>query len=185
MEFRKEMNGIALAVVAGIWASVAVGQGQGPSIGVLLRPDHQLQAPAAKPAEKKDAKPAAAKPVDKPAAKPATKPVEKKPDAVAAKPAPKPAPAPAAKPVEEEADEINLNEVDDTAVAAKGRPVVKLASQASGSSATSAPATETPAASGAGEAMPRLRLPQVRKSPRASWRRTRRRSWTSRPTTRP
>ena len=152
MEFRKEMNGIALAVVAGIWASVAVGQGQGPSIGDLLVPDQQPQAPAAKPAEKKDAKPAAAKPVDKPAAKPATKPVEKKPDAVAAKPAPKPAPAPAAKPVEEEADEINLNEVDDTAVAAKGRPVVKLASQASGSSATSAPATETPAASGAGEA---------------------------------
>ena len=152
MEFRKEMNGIALAVVAGIWASVAVGQGQGPSIGDLLVPDQQPQAPAAKPAEKKDAKPAAAKPVDKPAAKPATKPVEKKPETVAAKPAPKPAPAPAAKPVEEEADEINLNEVDDTAVAAKGRPVVKLASQASGSSATSAPATETPVASGAGEA---------------------------------
>ena len=160
MEFRKEMNGIALAVVAGIWASVAVGQGQGPSIGDLLVPDQKPQAPAAKPAEKKDAKPAAAKPVDKPAAKPvekpaakpAAKPVEKKPETVAAKPAPKPAPAPAAKPVEEEADEINLNEVDDTAVAAKGRPVVKLASQASGSSATSAPATETPATSGAGEA---------------------------------
>ena len=53
MEFRKQMNGIALAMVAGVWASVAVGQGQGPSLGDLLVADPRPQAPAAaKPAEK-------------------------------------------------------------------------------------------------------------------------------------
>lgn len=100
MEFRKQMNGIALAVVAGVWALVAVGQGQSPNLGDLLVSDPQPKAPAAaKPAEKK-----ADKPVEKP---------EKK----------------AAAPAEEEADEISLNDVDDSAVAAKGRPVVKLAPQ--------------------------------------------------------
>ena len=57
MEFRKQINGIALAVVAGVWASVAVGQGQGPSIGDLLGTEPQPQAPAA------------AKPIENPAEK--------------------------------------------------------------------------------------------------------------------
>ena len=107
MEFRKQMNGIALAVVAGIWASVAVGQGQGPSLGDLLVSDPQPKAPsAAKPAEKPAAKvpeSVAAKPEERApvqTAKPAAKPEVKAP-APAAKPAAKPeakAPAPAAKP---------------------------------------------------------------------------------------
>ena len=63
MEFRKQMNGIALAVVAGVWASVAVGQGQGPSLGDLLVADPQPQATAAeKPAPKPAEKVPAAKP---------------------------------------------------------------------------------------------------------------------------
>ena len=73
MEFRKEMNGIALAMVAGIWASVAVGQGQGPGIETLLVPDSN-PAPAA---------PAAAKApetaIPKPAKKTSAPKAEKKP----------------------------------------------------------------------------------------------------------
>ena len=69
MEFRKQMNGIALAVVVGVWATVAVGQGQNPSLGDLLVSDTQPQAPAAeKSAEKPAEKVPAAKP-DEAAAK--------------------------------------------------------------------------------------------------------------------
>ena len=56
MEFRKEMNGVLLAVCAGVWATVAVGQGQGPSLSDLLLPD--ADAPAAKPAPAKKPAPA-------------------------------------------------------------------------------------------------------------------------------
>ena len=79
MEFRKEMNGVLLAVCAGVWATVAVGQGQGPSLSDLLLPD--VDAPTAKPAAKPAPQPVA-KPAEKPAAQPVAKPV--------AKPAPKP-----------------------------------------------------------------------------------------------
>ena len=105
MEFRKQMNGIALAMVAGVWASVAVGQGQGPSLGDLLVSGQQPQeSAAAKPAEKSAAKTPepvaakapAAKPAEKPTAKaPAVKPAEK-PTAKASEPA-------AAKPAEKAA----------------------------------------------------------------------------------
>ena len=63
MEFRKEMNGIALAMVAGIWASVAVGQGQGPGIEALLLPD-PAPAPSA-PAAAKVPGPVTAKSAEK------------------------------------------------------------------------------------------------------------------------
>jgi type II secretory pathway component GspD/PulD (secretin) len=99
---------MALAAFTGVWASVAVGQGKGPSLDELLIPDPP--APAAKPTAAKPAAPApvAAKPVEKPAAPApvAAKPVEKPaaPAPVAAKPVEKPAvktPDPvAAKPVE-------------------------------------------------------------------------------------
>ena len=128
MEFRKEMNGIALAMVAGIWASVAVGQGQGPGIETLLLADPSAPAPAAakapdpvtaKSAEKTPA-PEATKPATtgtnkivkdetpvqtvqkaetKEAKAPVAKPVETAPTPVAAKPAPK-----AEKPVENVAE---------------------------------------------------------------------------------
>ena len=64
MEFRKEINGVLLAVCAGVWATVAVGQGQGPSLSDLLLPDADSSAAAAKPA-------------DKPAPQPEAKPAEK------------------------------------------------------------------------------------------------------------
>ena len=72
MEFRKEMNGITLAVVAGMWAAVAVGQGQGPGIEALLLPDSDpaTAAPAAAKAEE----PVAAKPAEKPSEPVAEKP---------------------------------------------------------------------------------------------------------------
>ncbi len=49
MEFRNEMKGIALAMCAGIWASVAVGQGNEPGLDALLLPDKTAptNAPAA------------------------------------------------------------------------------------------------------------------------------------------
>ena len=178
MEFRKEMNGIALAVCAGIWASVAVGQG--PGIESLLVPDSD--APAAKAPEKA---PAPEKKVEQKqkaqkaekkveSASVAAKPVEKKPAPVAEK---KPEPAKtelpsavpasekkAAAPVaaakaandEDDTDEINLREIDDSAVAAKGRPVVKLAAPASaapapvpGAEPSAAPAPSAVPATGA------------------------------------
>ena len=122
MEFRKEMNGIALAMIAGIWASVAVGQGQGPGIETLLLSNSPASAPAAAKApepvvakpevkapasEKKEVKTQVAKPeAQAPVAKP-TKPVEKDPVAKPVEPVPapvaaKPAPKAEKKSVEEE-----------------------------------------------------------------------------------
>ena len=106
MEFRKEMNGIALAMVAGIWASVAVGQGQGPGIEALLLPD-PAPAPSA-PAAAKVPEPVTAKSAEKAPAPEAAKPVtgkykivkEEKPapvEQVAAK-------APVAKPAEQKVE---------------------------------------------------------------------------------
>ena len=105
MEFRKEINGVLLAVCAGVWATVAVGQGQGPSLGDLLVPDADSSATAAKstekPAPQPSAKPAE-KPVEKPAAKPeveqAEKPVAKPVAETVRKPVDKPAPNVAEKP---------------------------------------------------------------------------------------
>ena len=107
MEFRKEMNGVALAMLAGIWASVSVGQEQGPRIEDLLLPDTNPAPAAAQAAEPEAAKPATGKykivreekpapaeqKAEKAAVKPdaeadaGTKPVETAP--VAAQPAPK------------------------------------------------------------------------------------------------
>ena len=96
MEFRKEMNGIALAVVAGVWASVAVGQGQGPSLGDLLLPDPQPQASAA--------------------AKSAQKPAAKAPEPVAAKTEAKaPVPPPAPKEKDERKIEKKVEKVPEVA----------------------------------------------------------------------
>ena len=107
MEFRKEINGVLLAVCAGVWATVAVGQGQGPSLSDLLLPDADSSASAAKPADKPaprpEAKPAG-KAVSQPVAKPAEKPVEKPAAKPEAKPAAKPAEKPVAKPVEKPAE---------------------------------------------------------------------------------
>ena len=62
MEFRNEMNGIALAMVVGAWASVAVGQGQGAGIEALLLPDASAPtSAAAKTPEPEVAKPATGK----------------------------------------------------------------------------------------------------------------------------
>ena len=106
MEFRKEINGVLLAVCAGVWATVAVGQGQGPSLSDLLVPDADSSAAAAKPADKPapqpEAKPAE-KTVPQPVAKPAEKPVEKPAAKPEAKPAEKPAEKPVAKTVEKPA----------------------------------------------------------------------------------
>ena len=103
MEFRKEMNGIVLAVCAGILSAVAVGQNKGVDLTDLLLPDVDS---AAKPAAPAPA-PAPAKPVVEakaPAPAPAKPVVEAKAPAPApAKPvveAKAPAPAPA-KPVVE------------------------------------------------------------------------------------
>jgi type II secretory pathway component GspD/PulD (secretin) len=108
MKFRKEISGVLLAVCAGALATVAIGQGQGPSLGDLMVPETGSSAKATpKPDEKKivETKPAETKPVE-------TKTVETKKAEVT------------------ESDEINLSEIDDSAEAAKGRPVVKLAEQA-------------------------------------------------------
>ncbi len=107
MEFRKEINGVLLAVCAGVWATVAVGQGQGPSLSDLLVPDADSSAAATKPADKPapqpEAKPAG-KAVSQPVAKPAEKPVKKPAAKPEAKPAAKPAEKPVAKPVEKPAE---------------------------------------------------------------------------------
>ena len=153
MKFRKEMNGITLAMVAGVWASVAVGQGQGPGIEALLLPDSPASAPAAvtapepaaKPAEKVPA-PVAAKPatsgkykivkaekpvpavqeVEKKEAKaPVAKPVEKAPAPVAAKPAPKAEETkPETKVVKEEKPVPPVQKAEKTAEKAKPTPAV-------------------------------------------------------------
>ena len=177
MKFSRSMTGMALAAFTGVWASVAVGQGKGPSLDELLIPDPP--APAAKPTAAKPAAPApvAAKPVEKPAVKTpdpvATKPVEKAPEPVAAthnatgkyKIAKEEKPAAVAqepekkkvdKPVaaaaqdDDNTDEINLDDVDDSAVAAKGRPVVKLAPQAQAAPAAQESSPESKAAPATG-----------------------------------
>ena len=140
MQFRREISGVLIAVCAGVWTAVAVGQGQGPSLGDLMVPEADSSAKTApKPVE---TKPVETKPVETKAVE--TKPVETK--SVETKPV-------ETKPVEtknaevEESDEINLSEIDDSAEAAKGRPVVKLAEQASPPAApASVPAASSPSA---------------------------------------
>ena len=140
MEFRKEMNGVLLAVCAGVWATVAVGQGQGPSLSDLLLPD--ADAPAAKPAEKPAPQPVAktaekpaaqpvakpaAKPVEKPVAKPAPKPVEKPVAKPAAKPVAKPVEKPTAKPVEKSVAKPETQLVAKPAEKPVAKPAPKVA----------------------------------------------------------
>ena len=100
MEFRKEINGVLLAVCAGVWATVAVGQGQGPSLGDLLVPDADSSATAAKSTEKPAPQPSA-KPAEKPVSQPVAKPAEKSVEKPAAKPEVEQAKKPVAKPVTE------------------------------------------------------------------------------------
>ena len=179
MKFRKEMNGITLAMVAGIWAAVAVGQGQGPGIEALLLPDSPASAPAAvtapepaaKPAEKAPA-PVAAKPatsgkykivkaekpvpavqeVEKKEAKaPVAKPVEKAPAPVAAKPAPKAEETkPETKVVKEEKPVPPVQKAEKTAEKAKPTPAV-----------AAKPAEKKPAAAPADEDTDEIDLNEV------------------------
>ena len=145
MEFRKEISGVLLALCAGVWATVAIGQNQKPELGDLLVPDADSSAKATpKPDEKKpvETTPVETKTVETTSVE--TKTVEAK-------------PVETKKPEVTESDEINLSEIDDSAEAAKGRPVVKLAEQApapvvsapapsdssSSAQATHAPATGT------------------------------------------
>ena len=154
MEFRKEMNGVLLAVCAGVWATVAVGQGQGPSLSDLLLPD--ADAPAAKPAEKPAPQPVAktaekpaaqpvakpaAKPVEKPVAKPAPKPVEKP----VAKPAAKPVAKPAAKPVEKSVAKPETQPVAKPAEKPVAKPAPKVAEEPTAKKAEPAPLAAKPA----------------------------------------
>ncbi len=139
MEFRKEMNGIALAMIAGVWASVAVGQGQGPGIEALLLPDTPAPTPvAAKAAEPVTAKSAKKAPAPE-AAKPVTgkykivkeeklAPAEQKVEKVAAK-------APVAKPAESKVA---------ASVAKPTKPDVKAEVSAKPVETASAPVAEKP-----------------------------------------
>ena len=138
MEFRKEINGVLLAVCAGVWATVAVGQGQGPSLSDLLLPDADSSAAAAKPADKPapqpEAKPAE-KTVSQPVAKPAEKPVEKP----VAKPAEKPAAKPEAKPAEKPAEKPVAKAVEKPAVK-EPVPVAKAPAPVAAKTAETKPA---------------------------------------------
>ena len=109
MEFRKEINGVLLAVCAGVWATVAVGQGQGPSLSDLLLPDADSSASAAKPADKPAPRPEA-KPAEKTVSQPVAKPAEKPVERPVAKPEAKPVERPAEKPVAKAAEKPAVKE---------------------------------------------------------------------------